>query len=106
MMRGRQIGSWISKREARDDAPAETVITEEKSRPKLFWRWAPAVLLIAVIIAVGWWVRREGAFRRFIGSLREGKVQYVEFQPYPDSSFVRVGDERGIAALADWLRDA
>src|SRR5258706_10496689 len=104
-MRGRQIGTWIGKRESADAAPQETALAEEQPR-SLFRRFAPSVSLIAVIIAVALWVRHEGAYRRFISTLRAGKVQYVEFQPYVGSAFVRVSDDRGVGGVADWLRDA
>jgi WD40 repeat protein len=105
-MRGRQIGNWIGKREAGEDPPAESGVAEVRASRSFLWRWTPALLLLALIIAVGWWVRREGGYRRFISSLREGKVQSVEFQPYSNSAFVRISDERGIAAVAAWLSDA
>src|SRR5258706_7836740 len=105
-MRGRQIGTWIGKREPADAAPQETALAEDVPRRNLFRRFAPSVSLIAVIIAVALWVRHEGAYRRFISTLRAGKVQYVEFQPYVGSAFVRVSDDRGVGGVADWLRDA
>ena len=105
-MRGRQIGTWISKRESADAAPQETAVAEELRRTNRFWRFAPSVALVLVVIAVACWVRHEGSYRRFIASIRAGKVQYVEFQPYANSAFVRVTDERGIGGVADWLRDA
>src|SRR5689334_3893323 len=106
MMRGRQIGTWIGNRQAAANAVDESNATEEGPRRSLFWRFAPIVLLVFVIIAVAWWVRREGTFHRFISGLREGKIQYVEFQPYPDSAFVRVDDQRGVSAVVEWLKDA
>src|SRR2546423_3367405 len=105
-MRGRQIGTWIGKRESADAAPQETAVAEELPRTNRFWRFAPSVALVLVIIAVACWVRHVGSYRRFIASIRAGKVQYVEFQPYANSAFVRVTDERGIGGVADWLRDA
>ncbi len=105
-MRGRQIGTWIGRREAGEGALEEVGVVEERNWRSWVRRWLPAVLLVIVILAVGWWVRREGAYRRFMMSLRDGKVQYIEFQPYANSQFVTVSDERGIAAVADWLRDA
>src|SRR2546421_5973472 len=105
-MRGRQIGTWIGKRESADAAPQETAVAEELPRTNRFWRFAPSVALVLVIIAVACWVRHEGSYRRFIASIRAGKVQYVEFQPYANSAFVRVTDERGIGGVADWLREA
>src|SRR6266850_2411282 len=106
MMRGRQIGTWIGKREATEPAPEAKWSTEDPPRRKSIWRRAPAILLLVLIVAVAWWVRREGGYRRFIASLREGTVRSVEFQPYPNSGFVRIDDNKGIAAVADWLRDA
>src|SRR6266850_2054088 len=106
MMRGRQIGTWIGKREATEPAPEAKWSTEDPPRRKSIWRRAPAILLLVLIVAVAWWVRREGGYRRFIASLREGTVRSVEFQPYPNSGFVRIDDNKGIASLADWLRDA
>src|SRR5438034_3900186 len=105
-MRGRQIGNWIGKRESADAAPQEMAIAEKLPLKNRIWRFAPSVSLIAVIIAVALWVRHEGAYRRFIATLRAGEVQYVEFQPYVGSAFVRVSDGRGIGGVADWLRDA
>jgi WD40 repeat protein len=106
MMRGRQIGNWISQRQAIDPAQEREWSTEQLPRRSKFWRITRLSLLLALILAVAWWVHREGGYRRFIASLREGKVQYVEFQPFPNSAFVRVSDEKGIAGVADWLRDA
>src|SRR5437879_6595640 len=106
MMRGRQIGTWIGNRESADAAPQETAVVDEPPRRNRFWRFAPGISLTVVIIAVACWVRHEGSYRRFISTLRAGKVQYVEFQPYVGSTFVRVTDERGIGGVADWLRDA
>jgi WD40 repeat protein len=105
-MRGRQIGTWIGRREAGEGALEEVGVVEERNWRSWVRRWLPAALLVMVILAVGWWVRREGAYRRFMMSLRDGKVRYIEFQPYANSKFVTVSDERGIQAVADCLRDA
>src|SRR5438309_1623768 len=106
MMRGRQIGSWISQRQAPEPARQESWSSEQRPPRRLFWRITRWGLLIVLIAGVAWWLRREGGYRRFMTSLREGRIEYIEFQPYPNSAFVRVGDQRGIAAVADWLRDA
>jgi WD40 repeat protein len=106
MMRGRQIGNWIGNRHTAENAPQEFAVAEDRPSRNMLWRVGPAILLLLLILVVGWWVRREGGFRRFISSLRDGKVQSVEFQPYPNSAFVKITDEGGIAAVADWLGDA
>src|SRR3954468_22711964 len=106
MMRGRQIGNWINQREAAQPALERAWSSETPSRRRLFWRITTAILLLALISALAWWFHRQGGYRRFVSSLREGSVQYVEFQPYPNSAFVRVSDERGIRGVGDWLRDA
>jgi len=105
MMRGRQIGSWISQREAAEPAPQKPWSVEPPPRRNP-WKIGGLILLLALIGAVGWWLHREGGYRRFVNSLREGTVRYVEFQPYPNSAFVRVDTERGIRGVADWLGDA
>jgi WD40 repeat protein len=104
-MRGRQIGNWIGNRQAAQIAPEDAGLTQPRLRRIRFGRIAPAILLLMLVVAVGWWLRRDGGYRRFIASLREGKVQYVEFQPYPNSPFVRIGDPLGIEGVADWLHD-
>src|SRR6266446_9193819 len=105
-MRGRQIGKWIDQREAAPPMSEATWSTEQPSHRAIFWRIVQIVLLLALVLGVGWWVRRAGGYRRFISSLREGKVQSVEFHPYPNAAFIKITDEKGIAAVADWLRDA
>jgi len=105
-MRGRQIGTWIGKRESGADAAQASALPEDQPRRSLFWRFAPVIALLMIIIAVAFWVRREGAYRRFMATLRQGKLQYVEFQPYAGSAFVRISDDRGLAGVVDWLRDA
>ena len=69
-MRGRQIGTWIGKRESADAAPQETAVAEELPRTNRFWHFAPSVALVLVILAVACWVRHEGSYRRFIASIR------------------------------------
>lgn len=106
-MRGRQIGKWIDQRDSALPQREERWSSEEApSRRKQFWRIARWGLLLALVLAVGWWVRREGGYRRFIASLREGKVVSVEYQPYPNSAFIKLSEEKHISAVADWLKDA
>src|SRR5438874_370378 len=82
-MRGRQIGSWIGRREddpsSVEEIPEAGVVLGWRGQLK---RLIPVFILVGVVVAVGWWVRREGAYRRFVAEMREGKVDYVEFQPY------------------------
>jgi WD40 repeat protein len=69
-------------------------------------RLIPVVLVAGVVIGVGWWVRREGAYRRFLAEMREGNVNYIEFQPYPNLPFVKITNSAMIAEVADFLRGA
>src|SRR5882762_2015880 len=104
-MRGRQIGSWIGRREG-DPTSVEEIPEVEQGLGFKGWikRLIPVGLLVAVVVAVGWWVRHEGAYRRFMSEMREGKVDYVEFQPYPNLPFVRITNSRMVGEVADWLR--
>src|SRR2546423_258746 len=102
MMRGRQIGSWISQRGSADAAPVDNASAKVGQEQNRLRRLAPFALLIILIVAVGWWVRREGGYRRFITSLRAGKVESIEFQPYPNSPFVKISEEKRLAGVADW----
>src|SRR5438132_8731366 len=105
MMRGRQIGTWISQRQAAEPARQESWSSEQRPPRRLFWRITRWGLLIVLIAGVAWWLRREGGYRRFMASLREGKIDYIEFQPYPNSAFVRINNQRDINGVGDFLRD-
>jgi hypothetical protein len=105
MMRGRQIGNWIGNRESPQSPPEESLVIEHP-QTRSVWRWIPVILLLLLILAVAWWMRREGDYRLFISSLRDGKVQSIEFQPYSGSAFVKITEEKRLTGVADWLRDA
>src|SRR5436190_8801403 len=106
MMRGRQIGSWISQRQVPAASPEKAWSSDPPPRRSRFWRIVQISVALLVIAGVAWWLRREGGYRRFISSVREGTVKYVEYQPYSNSAFVRVADDKGLRGIGDWLRDA
>jgi WD40 repeat protein len=66
----------------------------------------PLLLLLALVIGVGWWIRRESAYNRFVRDLKIQDIQYVEYQPHVNSAFVKVVSSANVQQVISWLGEA
>src|SRR5687768_3408127 len=104
-MRGRQLGTWIGGRGGEGDAAAAVEAENFPSRGLGYWmkRLLPWLLLLTLVIGVGWWIRRESAYNRFVRDLKVQDIQYVEYQPHVNSAFVKVVASTNVQQVISWL---
>ena len=121
-MQGRRLGNWIKQRqdatldytepEVVEDATPEAdwhvdpLILRAQRRRRVVWTLV-AVVAVAIVFGTAFvLVRKATGYQRLVRNTFAKNIAYVEYQPFPNSAFIKVDDPSLFGAIRDWFAEA